>query len=94
MNRSHNHKNENVSNKNILVVTQLKEFADDNLHIAKTMISLCNRLKKKCGKGRKCRLPAICPFPNVCQRLNSLPNDKKLNLVQTESICRRQNKCY
>ena len=42
---------------------QIEGFADDILKLGKKMISVFCRVKKPCGKKRKCWLPAFSPFP-------------------------------
>ena len=52
-------------NNRILIITKLKEFADDKLNVAEMTISVFDRVKKHCGKRRKCWLPAFSPFTTV-----------------------------
>ena len=49
----------------ILDMTKLKAFADVKLNIVKMTISLLDRVENTEGKGKKCWLPAIFPFPSV-----------------------------
>ena len=57
--------NKPCPNDNIINVTKLKALADDKLNGAKMTISLFDRVKKNCGKRKKCWLPAFSPFPTV-----------------------------
>ena len=41
----------------------IKEFADDDLNVAKMAKFVFNRVGKHCGKGRICWSPAFSPFP-------------------------------
>ena len=52
-------------NDKILDEAKLKAFADNKLNVAQMMISLFDRVEKRCGKRRKCWLPAFSPFPTV-----------------------------
>ena len=50
-------------NDKILDSVTWKAFADDQIIVSQMMISLCGRVKKYCGKRRKCWLPEYsCPF--------------------------------
>ena len=52
-----------LPNDKILDVTKLKTFADDKINAAQMMISTFDRVKKHCGKRRKCWLLAFSSFP-------------------------------
>ena len=54
-----------LQNEKILDVTKLKAFADDKINVAEMMIPVFSRVKKHCGKRRKCWLPAFSPFPTM-----------------------------
>ena len=52
-----------LTKQQIFGLHQIEGFADDILKLGKKMISVFGRVKKPCGKRRKCRLPAFSPFP-------------------------------
>ena len=47
-----------------LAQTKFKVFEDDKLDVTQNIICL-SYCRKHCGKGRKCWLPVISPFPTV-----------------------------
>ena len=54
-----------LPNDKILDWTKLKAFGDIELIFHKMIISAFDRVKKHCGKRRKCWLPAFSPFPTM-----------------------------
>ena len=52
-----------LPNDKILDRSKLKQFADDKINVTK--IEICFEKCRKCGKRRKCWLPAFSPFPTM-----------------------------
>ena len=46
-------------------MSKLKAFADDNLYVAQIMDFVFYREDSIVGKGEKCWLPAVFPFPTM-----------------------------
>ena len=45
--------------------TCLKEFSGDKINVSKKFKFLLGKVRKHCGKRRKCWLPAFSPFPTM-----------------------------
>ena len=59
-----------LPNDKIMDVTTSKAFANDKLNVAKNTFSPFDRVRKHCGKRRKCWLPAFSPVLTVfCKAL-------------------------
>ena len=54
-----------LRNGRVLHLSNLKAFADNKLNVAQMMEYVAERVKKKCGKRRKCRLAVFYPFPTI-----------------------------
>ena len=85
-----------LPNDKFLDMTKLKEFADDRFDVAKIKISLCDRVENTLGEEENAGYRHLLLFPQcfpkpsslgsfkvgiVWQRLNSLRNDKILDLL-------------
>ena len=55
-----------------LDMTEFKAFADDKLNVTKLTIPFFDKSRKRCGKRRKCQLPAYSPSPTMFSQLRLL----------------------
>ena len=60
-----------LQNDKILQLTRLKTFAEDKLNIAKTMISLCDRVENTVGKGENAGYQHFLLFQQCFPKLSS-----------------------
>ena len=88
-----------LPNNKLFDMTKLKAFADDKLNVAKTTISLCDRVANTVGKEEN----AFSSFPTVFSKadffrvincgdyvVNPFPNHKILDSSKLKGVCRRQ----
>ena len=61
-----------LPNNKILDVTKLKAFADDKLNVARTMISLLDRIENTVGKGENAGYQHFLLFPQCFPKPSSL----------------------
>ena len=74
---------------------ELKAFADDKLDVAEVTLSVYNRMENIVGKEKTLAssMGVVQSRDRVIKRLN-LYHTTNCRLVQIESICRRQFRCY
>ena len=65
----------------ILDLTKLKAFADDNINVAKMMISVSNRAENIVGKGENAGYQHFLLFPKCFQEASSLRVVKRQDCV-------------
>ena len=61
-----------LPNDEIFYLTKLKTFADDKLNVARTMISLLDRVEKTVGKGKHVGYQHFLLFPQCFPKPSSL----------------------
>ena len=54
-----------LPNDKILDCSNLKVFANNTIHVTENLKFVFGRVKKHCGKQRKCWLPASSPLPTM-----------------------------
>ena len=58
-----------LPNKKFLESSKLKALADDDISVIQQLNFRLGRVKKHCGKRRKCMLPAFSPFPTMYSKV-------------------------
>ena len=69
-----------LPNDKILDWSKLKAFADENFNIAKTVISVCDRVENIVGKGENVCYQHFLLFPQSFRKL-SISGSLKLEIV-------------